>query len=113
MVRVVRGRILDIVVDLRRGAPTFAKWISLEVSADSWNQILVPEGFGHALVTLEPDTEVLYKVTDYYSPQHDRSIRFDDPEIGIAWPAESGDFRLSEKDRRAPLLADAEVFALT
>ena len=113
LVRVARGRILDVVVDLRRGAATFAKWIALELSGDAWNQILVPEGFGHALVTLEPDTEVLYKVTDYYSPKHDRSIRFDDPEIGIEWPGESSGFKLSEKDRQAPLLAEAEVFELS
>ncbi|RWX57861.1 dTDP-4-dehydrorhamnose 3,5-epimerase, partial [Mesorhizobium sp. M2A.F.Ca.ET.039.01.1.1] len=83
----------------------------LEISAEKGNQILVPKGFAHGFVTLEPDTEVLYKVTDTYSPEHDRSIRYDDPAIGIEWPAISGGFQLSEKDLSAPVLGMAEVFA--
>lgn len=110
LVRVVAGRILDVAVDIRRGSPTFAQWVALEVSAEKWNQILVPAGYAHGFVTLEPNTEVVYKVTDYYSPEHDRSIRFDDPEIGISWPFAPDQLRLSDKDRAAPLLADAEVF---
>jgi dTDP-4-dehydrorhamnose 3,5-epimerase len=110
LVRVIRGAVYDVVVDIRRGAATFAKWVALELSAERWNQLLVPAGFAHGFVTLQPDTEVIYKVTDYYSPQHDRSIRFDDPEIRIDWPADAADLQLSEKDRRAPLLADAEIF---
>lgn len=110
LVRVVRGRVFDVVVDLRRGSPTFAKWLGIELSAEKGNQILVPAGFAHGFVTLEPDTEVLYKVSDFYSPDHDRAIRFDDPAIGINWPVNSLDLLLSEKDRRAPLLAEATVF---
>ncbi|TIM17035.1 MAG: dTDP-4-keto-6-deoxy-D-glucose epimerase, partial [Mesorhizobium sp.] len=83
----------------------------LEVSAEKGNQILVPKGFAHGFVTLVPDTEVLYKVTDTYSQAHDRSIRFDDPAIGIEWPSLTGGFQLSDKDLKAPLLAAAEVFA--
>jgi dTDP-4-dehydrorhamnose 3,5-epimerase len=110
LVRVVAGRILDVAVDIRRGSPTFAQWVALEVSAEKWNQILIPAGYAHGFVTLEPNTEVVYKVTDYYSREHDRTIRFDDPEIGIKWPFAPDELRLSHKDRAAPFLADAEVF---
>ena len=110
LVRVVRGRVFDVAVDLRRGSPTCAKWVGIELSAEKGNQILVPAGFAHGFVTLEPDTEILYKVSDFYSPDHDRAIRFDDPEIGIDWPVDARDLLLSEKDRGAPLLAKATVF---
>ncbi|MGO4448761.1 dTDP-4-dehydrorhamnose 3,5-epimerase [Phyllobacterium sp. TAF24] len=110
LVRVVKGSILDVVVDIRRDSPTFRKWVSLEVSAAKWNQILVPKGFAHGFVTLEENTEVIYKVTDYYSPQHDRGIRFDDPSIGIEWPLDASMLQLSDKDRKAPLLDGTEVF---
>jgi dTDP-4-dehydrorhamnose 3,5-epimerase len=110
-VRVIRGRILDVVVDIRRGSGTFGKWATLEISTEKGNQILVPKGFAHGFVTLEPGTEVLYKVSDTYSPEHDRSIRFDDPAIGIEWPSVAGGIQLSDKDLKAPTLAAAEVFA--
>ncbi|KAA3451017.1 dTDP-4-dehydrorhamnose 3,5-epimerase [Mesorhizobium sp. SARCC-RB16n] len=111
LLRVIRGSIFDIAVDIRRASKTFGKWVGLEVSAEKGNQILVPKGFAHGFVTLVPDTEVLYKVTDTYSPEHDRSIRFDDPAIGIEWPSLAGGFQLSDKDLKAPMLAAAEVFA--
>ncbi|TPM37562.1 dTDP-4-dehydrorhamnose 3,5-epimerase [Mesorhizobium sp. B2-3-4] len=111
LLRVVRGSILDVAVDIRCASKTFGKWVGLEVSADKGNQILVPKGFAHGFVTLVPDTEVLYKVTDTYSPEHDRSIRFDDPAIGIEWPSLAGGFQLSDKDLKAPALAMAEMFA--
>ncbi|QKC84860.1 dTDP-4-dehydrorhamnose 3,5-epimerase [Mesorhizobium sp. NZP2077] len=111
LLRVIRGRILDVCVDIRRSSKTFGKWIAHEISAEKGNQILVPRGFAHGFVTLVPDTEVLYKVTDTYSPDHERSIRFDDPAIGIKWPSIAGGFQLSDKDLKAPLLAAAEVFA--
>ena len=111
LLRVIRGSVLDIAVDIRRGSKTFGKWIAHEISAEKGNQILVPKGFAHGFVTLVPDTEVLYKVTDTYSPEHDRSIRFDDPAIGIEWPSLAGGFQLSDKDLKAPMLADSEVFA--
>jgi len=111
LLRVIRGRILDVCVDIRRGSKTFGKWTGHEISAEKGNQILVPKGFAHGFLTLVPDTEVLYKVTDTYSPEHDRSIRFDDPAIGIEWPSVAGGFQLSDKDSKAPMLADTEVFA--
>ncbi|TPL92815.1 dTDP-4-dehydrorhamnose 3,5-epimerase [Mesorhizobium sp. B2-3-10] len=111
LLRVIRGALLDVAVDIRRSSPTFGKWVALEITAEKGNQILVPRGFAHGFVTLVPDTEVLYKVTDTYSPEHDRSIRFDDPAIGIEWPSLAGGFQLSDKDLKAPLLAVAEVFA--
>ena len=111
LLRVVRGSVFDVVVDIRRSSPTFGKWSALEVSAEKGNQILVPKGYAHGFVTLVPDTEILYKVTDTYSPEHDQSIRFDDLAIAIAWPSLGGGFQLSDKDRKAPLLSDAEVFA--
>lgn len=110
LVRAVRGRIFDVVVDIRRSSPTFAKWVGIELSAAAGNQILVPLGFAHGFLTLEPDTEVLYKVSEFYSLDHDRALRFDDPEIGIDWPVGSGRLRMSAKDRNAPLLATATVF---
>ncbi|MCQ9147812.1 dTDP-4-dehydrorhamnose 3,5-epimerase [Ochrobactrum sp. BTU2] len=111
LVRVTRGAILDVAVDIRKGSPTFGKWVALEVSAEKWNQILVPKGFAHGFMTLVEHTEVIYKVTNYYSPEHDRSIRFDDPAIGIDWPIAASDVQLSDKDQKAPMLADADVFA--
>jgi len=110
LVRVTRGAILDVAVDIRRGSPTFGKWLSLELSAERWNQILVPKGFAHGFVTLVPDTEVLYKVTDVYSKAHDRSLRFDDPAIGVQWPSFAGGYTLSDKDKNAPLFAGADLF---
>jgi dTDP-4-dehydrorhamnose 3,5-epimerase len=111
LVRVVHGAILDVAVDIRKSSPTFRKWLALEISAEKWNQILVPKGFAHGFVTLTADTEVIYKVTKPYSPAHDRSIRFDDPQIAIDWRVPASSISLSEKDGQAPLLADAEIFA--
>jgi dTDP-4-dehydrorhamnose 3,5-epimerase len=107
LVRVARGAIFDVAVDVRHGSPTFGKWVGLHVSAEAWNQIYVPEGFAHGFLTLTPDTEVLYKVSSPYAPQQDRGIRWDDPDIGIAWPLEGLAPILSAKDQAAPLLADA------
>ena len=113
LVRVVLGEIYDVAVDIRKGSPTFARWCAVRLSAADWNQLLVPKGFAHGFVTLEPDTEVIYKVTNPYSPAHDRSIRYDDPQIGIIWPIAASQFQLSDKDRNAPRLAQADVFAPT
>ncbi len=110
LVRVTRGAILDVAVDIRKSSPNFGKWVALEVSADKWNQILVPKGFAHGFITLVENTEVIYKVTDYYSPEHDRSIRFDDPAIGVEWSIAATGVQLSDKDEKAPLLANADVF---
>ena len=109
LVRVVRGAILDVAVDLRRQSPTYRHWVSLVVSAEAGNQIFVPKGFAHGFVTLEDDTEVIYKVTAPYDRASDRAIRYDDPEIGIEWPALDGQYQLSAKDLAAPSLAGAEA----
>lgn len=110
LVRVARGAILDVAVDIRRSSPTFGRWIAVELSAEKWNQLLVPKGFAHGFVTLTENAEVLYKVTDVYSAAHDRAIRFDDPRIGVRWPVEMEGLILSEKDRKAPFLDEADVF---
>jgi dTDP-4-dehydrorhamnose 3,5-epimerase len=109
LVRVVRGAIFDVAVDIRTGSPNFGRWVGITVSRDSWNQVLVPVGFAHGFVTLEPDTEVCYKATQIYSPAHERSIRYDDPAIGIAWPSIGATINLSPKDAAAPMLAEIET----
>ncbi|MEL6201169.1 MAG: dTDP-4-dehydrorhamnose 3,5-epimerase [Pseudomonadota bacterium] len=108
LVRVTRGSVYDVAVDIRKGSPTYGKWVGLELSADKWNQLLVPAGFAHGFITLEPDTEMMYKVSSFYSREHDRAIRFDDPSIGVDWPMDASQVIVSEKDANAPLLADAD-----
>lgn len=110
LVRVARGAILDVAVDIRRSSASFGRWVALELSAAKWNQILIPQGFAHGIVTLTDEVEVIYKVTDTYSPAHDRAIRFDDPQIGINWPFPAAELLLSDKDRKAPSLSEATVF---
>lgn len=106
LVRVTRGSILDVAVDLRRGSPTYGKHVTAEISAENWTQILVPVGFAHGFCTLEPDTEVLYKVTAPYSPQHDGGVQWNDPDIGIDWPITAGAAVLSDKDGKLPRFRD-------
>ena len=105
LVRVSRGSVFDVAVDVRQGSPTFGLWAGLTLSAELWNQLLVPEGFAHGFVTLEEDTEVQYKVTASYRPDLERSIRYDDPDIGIDWPVPASEIRLSARDQAAPLLS--------
>ncbi len=107
LVRVPRGAILDVAVDIRAGSPTFGRHVSTVISAEAWNQILVPSGFAHGYATLEPDTEVFYKTTDFYAPDFERAIRWNDPAIGIEWGLAQGQAVVSERDAQAPLLADA------
>src|SRR4029079_11954630 len=109
LVRVTRGSVFDVAVDIRRASPTFGQWVGNTLSAEAWNQLLIPRGFAHGFVTLEPDTEVQYKVTASYSPTHELGVRFDDPAIGVEWPIPADRLTLSDKDRSAPLLADLDT----
>ena len=109
LVRVISGAVFDVAVDIRVGSPTFAQWVGVELTAKKGNQLFVPAGFAHGFVTLTPDTEFLYKVSNTYSKAHDRSIRFDDPAIGINWPLSKDVLTLSDKDETAPLLANVDT----
>lgn len=110
LVRVLRGRILDVAVDLRRSSPTFKKHVALELSYENWNQLFIPIGFAHGFITLEPNTEVLYKVTNFYSPAHDFGVAWDDTELNIKWPFKKSEISLSPKDQKLPRLCDVESF---
>jgi dTDP-4-dehydrorhamnose 3,5-epimerase len=103
LVRVVRGAVFDVAVDLRRASPTFGRWAGAELSEDNHRQLWVPPGFAHGFVVLSESADFLYKTTDYYAPQFERGVRWDDPAIAIAWP-------LAAHGIAAPLLADAEIF---
>jgi len=105
LVRVTRGSVLDVAVDLRRGSATFGRHVAVTLSAANWQQLLVPQGFAHGFCTLEPETEVLYKVSDYYSPEHDCGLLWSDPALGIEWPVAEEAALVSERDRRHPRLA--------
>ena len=106
LVRVIRGSILDVAVDIRQGSPTYGRHVAVRLTADDPTQILVPVGFAHGFCTLEPDTEVVYKVSNVYSQPNDRSLRWNDPALGIRWPVSDGAALLSDKDAKAPLLAE-------
>jgi len=107
LLRVVRGSVFDVALDLRRGSPDYGRHVSATLSAGEWNQILVPAGFAHGFMTLEPDTEVIYKVSNYYAPECDKGLLWNDPALGIDWPA--GEAVLSDKDKKQPLLAAFET----
>ena len=106
LVTVVKGRITDVAVDIRHGSPTFGRHVSTELSTESGRQMYIPVGFAHGFLTLEDDVVVKYKVSDYYAPAQDSGIRWNDPDIAIAWPWPEADIILSEKDRRLPFLKD-------
>lgn len=106
LVRVLSGAIYDVVVDIRKESPTFGNWQGFILSEDNKRQLLVPKGFAHGFCTLVPNTQVFYKVDEYYSPENDRGILWDDPDIGIDWPTNNP--ILSDKDTKHPLLKDAE-----
>lgn len=106
LVRVARGRVLDVAVDVRPGSPTYRRWVAVELSSCIGEQLLVPKGFLHGFLTLEPNTEVLYKVDAPYSREADGSVRFDDPDLAIDWTVAHENMVLSEKDMNAPFLRD-------
>ncbi|KQY85134.1 dTDP-4-dehydrorhamnose 3,5-epimerase [Brevundimonas sp. Root1423] len=110
LVRVTRGRIWDVAVDIRRSSPTFRQWFGIELSDQNQTQLLVPKGFAHGFVTLVPDTEVVYKVSAPYSGPHDAGVAWDDPELKVAWPPLADQPVLSAKDCSQPVLADAILF---
>jgi len=107
LVRCTIGKILDVAVDIREGSPTYKKWVAVELSEENKKQLLVPKGFAHGFITLTDNVEVQYKVDEYYSPENDRSIRFDDPEIGVDWGIENP--ILSDKDLNAPMLSESDA----
>jgi len=107
LIRVTRGAILDVAVDIRRESPTFGQHVTAVISAENWRQIWVPAGFAHGYVTLDEHTEVIYKVTNLYAPSLDRGLRWNDPVLQIDWGIGEAEAILSEKDRKQPLLADA------
>jgi dTDP-4-dehydrorhamnose 3,5-epimerase len=109
LVRVTRGRIWDVAVDARPGSRTFGRWVAAEISAEAWNQIFVPVGFLHGFCTLEPDTEVSYKVSHFYSAKHEVGVRWNDPDLNIKWPVAAEAAILSDKDKVLPLFKDAFV----
>lgn len=111
LVRVVSGAVFDVVVDLRRSSPTFGKWVGVELSAENKRMFWVPEGFAHGFLTLEDNTDFLYKCTAAYAPQSEHTLMWDDPAVGIAWPASGLSPLVSDKDARGLALADVPVFA--
>ncbi len=105
LVRCLRGAIFDVAVDVRKGSPTYGHWVGAELSAENGKQLFMPEGFAHGFITLEQDTEVFYKVTDFYAPACDAGLRWNDPAIGVQWPVLPGaPPHLSEKDEKLPFL---------
>ena len=111
LVRVLRGAILDVAVDLRKESPTYLKYAKFVLSAENRTQAIIPEGFAHGFCTLEPDTEVFYKVNNLYSVAHERGIRWNDPAVGIDWPVSETDAILSDKDKAAPYLSEIPELA--
>jgi dTDP-4-dehydrorhamnose 3,5-epimerase len=110
LVRVVRGAVWDVAVDLRRNSPSFGRYVSATLTAEGGEQLFVPVGFAHGFCTLEPDTEAAYKVSGFYSPEHDNGIIWNDPAIAIEWPLGGNEPVLSEKDGRLPRLSEIEPF---
>jgi dTDP-4-dehydrorhamnose 3,5-epimerase len=110
LVRCLAGKLLDVAVDLRQGSPTFGRWISVVLSAEQNNQLWVPVGFAHGFCTLEPETVISYRVTNYYSAENDKGVAWDDPDIAVEWPEVADPDTLSAKDRRQPGLANLPIY---
>lgn len=108
LIRVVSGEIFDVAVDLRKSSPTFGRWFGLNLSASNKLQMYIPSGFGHGFLALSNVAEVLYKASDFYAPEHERCIRWDDPDLAIDWPLD-GERIISEKDAKGSFLRDAEL----
>jgi dTDP-4-dehydrorhamnose 3,5-epimerase len=111
LVRVVRGSVFDVAVDLRKSSPTFGQWVGAELSEDNQRQMWVPVGFAHGFVVTSESADFLYKTTDYYAPEHERCLAWNDPSVGVAWPLAGITPQLSAKDLQGQALAQAEVFA--
>jgi dTDP-4-dehydrorhamnose 3,5-epimerase len=110
LLRVVRGSIFDVVIDLRQKSPTYGEHVAVELSADNWTQIYIPVGVAHGLCTLEPKTDITYRVSDYWSPDVDRGLLWNDPDLGIPWPVSSDEAVVSEKDRTQPRFSELPRF---
>lgn len=108
LVRCVKGAILDVAVDLRKGSATYGDHVAVELSARNWRQLLVPIGFAHGFATLEPETEIVYKVSNYYAPDHDHGLLWSDPVLGIDWPVTPEAAHLSDKDKIQPRLSEID-----
>lgn len=108
LVRVIRGSILDVAVDIRKSSPTFKQWVAVKLTAQNYKQLWIPPGFAHGFLALEENTEVLYKTTEFWIKEYDRSIRWNDPDLNIEW--QTNNVLLSEKDKGCPFLKEAEIF---
>ncbi len=113
LVRVIKGKVLDVAVDIRKGSPTFGKYVAVELSEENKRELFIPRGFAHGFLVLSDEAIFTYKVDNYYAPEYDRSIRFDDPTIGIEWNFPKDKIIISQKDKNAPYLKDAELFEYT
>jgi len=110
LVRCLAGKLFDVAVDLRHGSPTYGRWIAQTLSPEENNQLWIPVGFGHGFCTLEPNTVISYRVTEYYSPENDKGVAWDDPDIAVDWPPMADPETLSAKDRQQPHLADLPAY---
>jgi dTDP-4-dehydrorhamnose 3,5-epimerase len=111
LVRVARGVVFDVAVDIRKSSPTFGKWVGVELTEENHKQLWVPEGFAHGFLVVSESADFLYKTTDYYAPAHERSVRWNDPSLGIQWPETGVPAQLSAKDQQASTMENAEFFA--
>ncbi|KIO49435.1 dTDP-4-dehydrorhamnose 3,5-epimerase [Nitrosospira sp. NpAV] len=111
LVRVVRGAVFDVAVDIRKSSPSFGQWVGVELTEDNYRQVWVPPGFAHGFYVLSDSADFLYKTTDYYVPDFERSLAWDDPELAIAWPIDNEHLVISAKDKQGASLADADLFA--
>lgn len=110
LVRVIRGKMFDVAVDLRHGSPSYGRYVSAILSAEEWNQIYIPKGFAHGFCTLEPNTEVGYRVSEYYAPEYERGVHWNDPDLGIDWPISGSEVTLAARDQTLPPLKGLSEF---